>query len=365
MKAVVAIDSFKGSLSTFEAGEAAAKALELSGFSREDITVLPMSDGGEGFCKVTGTYLSATTVIQHIHSPSGDVITAEYLLAGETAYIESASACGYTLIPRGQLDPLKVTSFGLGELIRDAVRRGARRIVVGMGGTCTVDAGIGMLQALGARFTLADGSVLPEGDPALMKEVLSMDTSAIDLNGAGVEAWSDTEVPMADAVRVFGRQKGLGEEMLGPAGAWMGRAAALFGDNGIAGGGAAGGIGAALADVLGARIRSGADGIIDLSGLSEINGADLLITGEGRLDSQTLTGKLPARVAAAGRKSGCRHILCLAGSVELEGAGCFDSVLQITPGGTPLSEAMKNAAANLTAALSRRIQSNIDTNAQI
>lgn len=365
MKAVVAIDSFKGSLSTFEAGEAAAKALELSGFSKEDITVLPMSDGGEGFCKVVGSYLSARTITQQIRGPFGAGITAEYLLAGETAYIESASACGYTLVSRDRLDPLAASSSGLGALIRDAVRRGARRIVVGMGGTCTVDAGIGMLQALGARFTLADGSILPEGEPALMKEILSMDTSAIDLNGASIEAWSDTEVPMADAVRVFGRQKGLGEEMLGPASDWMGRAAALFGDNGVAGGGAAGGIGAALADVLGARIRSGADGVIDLSGLSKINGTDLLITGEGRLDSQTLTGKLPARVAAAGRKSGSRHILCLAGSVELEGTGCFDSVLQTTPAGTPLSEAMANAAANLTAALSRRLLSNIDIHAQI
>ena len=360
MKAVVAIDSFKGSLSTFEAGEAAAKALALSGFAPQDIRVLPMSDGGEGFCKVVGSYIDAGTVALNVRGPLGGEVRAEYLLAGTDAYIESASACGYTIVPKERLNPLEATSFGLGELIRDAAGRGARRIVVGMGGTCTVDAGIGMLQALGASFTLADGTTLPEGEPALMKEILSMDTSAIDLGGAAVEAWSDTEVPLTGAVRVFGRQKGLSEEMLGPADAWMSRIAALFGDNAVAGGGAAGGIGAALAAVLGAWICSGADGVIALSGLADNGGADLLITGEGRLDSQTLTGKLPARVAAAGRRSGCRRILCLAGSVALAGPGCFDDTLQITPDGMPLDAAMKNAAALLTAALGGRLSNHTD-----
>lgn len=351
MKAVLAIDSFKGSLSTFGAEEAAARALEQSGVAARDIIRLPMSDGGEGFCEVIRAYTGSRTVTAAVHDPLGRTITASYLFDGTAAYIESASACGYTLISQEERNPLKTTSFGLGELIRDAVGRGARRIVIGMGGTSTCDAGIGMLQALGARFILKGGAVLKEREPALMKEILSMDTSSVDLRCATFEAWSDTEVPLTGAVRVFGRQKGLTDAMLAPAAEWMTSIASLFNDNGIAGGGAAGGIGSALAAVPAARITSGADSIIALSRLSGLEGVDLLITGEGRLDSQTLTGKLPARVAAAGRASGCRHILCLAGSISVDGPGCFDSTLCITPDGMPLDAAMQSASANLTATL--------------
>ena len=345
MKAVVAIDSFKGSLSTFEAGEAAAKALALSGFAPQDIRVLPMSDGGEGFCKVVDTYLSARTITQQVRGPFGGGITAEYLLAGETAYIESASACGYTLISGKRHDPRELTTAGVGEMIADAISRGCTRIFLGLGGTATMDAGLGLRTALRDSFRC--------GIPDSIEFIACVDTFA-PLTGPNGAAF------------MYGPQKGLRKDQLAEADAWLARQAAIFGLSPTTPGfGAAGGLLCGLASVTAnLSIVSGAELLMEISGLRKavaeaLDSPDstenniLIITGEGRVDRQSLTGKITGRAASLASSPGTGQrakVICLAGSVgegfSPENSG-FSEVLTITPEGTPLDKALADTAANI------------------
>lgn len=369
MKAFVAIDSFKGCLSTFQANDAAALGLRQCGLTPEDISLFPVSDGGEGFCDVVSCYLEGyVRVRKSVHGPAGDFVDASYLICGQTAYIESASACGYTLVKQEDRSPLKTSSFGLGELIADALAQGATKIVIGMGGTSTCDGGAGMLQALGVRFC-SDAGLLADGAPAMLVPLTGMDTGALDLRNCSFEAWSDTRALFwgeSGAVKVFGAQKGVTPEMSDDADAWMKSLAALYGPCDVEGSGAAGGIGGALHAVLGAEIVSGAESILKLAHLKErlmecTDEPAIVLTGEGRLDAQTLTGKLPAIVAELADEARESvydlKVVCLAGRAEWPGTGHpdasvkpFDAVAQITPDGTTLEEALKTdvAAGNLS-----------------
>lgn len=362
MKAFVAIDSFKGSLSTFQANDAAASGLRQSGFAPDDITLFPVSDGGEGFCDVVSTYLPEPDRVELIvRGPAGNPVNAAYVIDGDTAYIESASACGYTQVNAEDRTPLKTSSFGLGELIADALRRGASRIVVGMGGTATCDGGVGLLQALGVRF-FSDGCLLADGAPAMFAPLSGMDASSLKTLSCSFEAWSDTRALFcgeSGAVKVFGAQKGITPAMSGDADTWMESLASLYGLGSVEGSGAAGGIGGALYSVLHGELCSGAEKILELSGLGDhltsFGSEDVLVlTGEGRFDTQTLTGKLPAVVASLARKSvPDMKIVCLAGKVDYPGHGPFDQVVQITPDGTPADVALRPdvASSNLISAL--------------
>ena len=373
VKAFVAIDSFKGSLSSFEAEEAVREALLSAGYASDDVKLFPVSDGGEGFCKVISSYLKGEWRTVKVAGPLGKYISASYFIAERegvrTAYIESASVCGYTLVDRYHLDAKMTSSFGLGQMIADADKIGVRRIVAGLGGTCTMDAGVGLLQALGARFILKDESVLPDKAPALFSGIYRMDLSGFQRPGAEIEVWSDTGATMygrLGASMLYGRQKGLSEKEIPRADGWMGAMALIYPGRirRKEGYGAAGGIGAALATVLGARMCYGAEEIISLSLLREnlqVYLPELLITGEGRFDIQTLTGKLPVWVSAAGlecrknNKSLFPKIVCLAGKVEWVKTKKFDGIVQITPDGMPPDEALKKevAAENLKAAVKR------------
>lgn len=366
MKAIVAIDSFKGCLSTFEAGKAACRALLECGYGTDDILMLPVSDGGEGFCDVVSHYCpECEFVAMRVRAPHGNIVDAGYVISGDTAYVESAMACGYNQVPPARRRPSEYSSFGLGELIADAAGRGVSRIVVGLGGTATCDGGAGMLQALGARFRDGDTS-LPEGSPLLMKHVTGIDFSCMMQVRCSFEAWVDTSAMFCGeegAVRVYGPQKGVSPEEIEDADAWMAGLGALYGISGTgkAGYGAAGGLGGALAEVLGAEIHSGADRLIELSGLREVLASgtvNVVITGEGKFDSQTLTGKLPARTAAAASVcSGRPELICVAGKVEPVSCSPFDTVIQISPEGMPMEEAMKKETAmqNLTDSLVKHI----------
>lgn len=352
MKAFVAIDSFKGCISSFEADGAARIALLECGLSDSDIHLFPVSDGGEGFCSVVSNYLEQPALISmKVHGPTGETVEAAYLLDRDgTAYIESASACGYTLVPERLRHPRFTSSFGLGEMIKDALARGAGKVVVGLGGSATCDGGVGMLQALGCRFYCGE-ELLPDGSPAMFKCLTSLDKSALMTRGCIFEGWSDTRASLTGengAVMMYGRQKGLLPEEMDEAEKWMASLAQLYGlEEGCEACGAAGGLGASLQAVLGARMLSGAEMICSLSGLPGMitecsDESPLLITGEGRFDSQTLTGKLPFVVAQ--NAPGARKI-CLAGQVATDLRGPFDSVLQITPEGMPLETAMRKDVA--------------------
>lgn len=343
MRAIIAIDSFKSSLTSAQAGQAAREALLSCGVADEDICCLPVSDGGEGFCRIVVSNLSGEMVAIRCHDPLGREITAEYGLVndGRTAVIESASVIGLDLVGPHERKPMLLDSFGLGEMILHAAGRGVEDIYIGLGGTSTCDGGTGMLRALG--FSFHDGCDgmridLPSSPAVLPHLHCFCDTDASFYGPGG-------------AVYVFGPQKGLTPDELPVREAWMKRLSdAMSAVSGVemetvAGAGAAGGLGGALCLMLGADMKSGAQGVLEIVGFgNRIHEAadagrpyDLVITGEGKLDSQTSTGKLPWMVRTMCRRLEAEidtfrpTLVCLAGKVE-DGAGeGFDHAIQITP----------------------------------
>jgi glycerate 2-kinase len=315
---VVAADKFKGSLSATDVTVRVAAGLRLAGFGGEIVPV-PVADGGDGTvaAAVSAGY---RRVDVRVRGPVSEAVTASFALLDGTAVIEAAQACGLTLLPPGEFAPLTATSHGVGELILAANRMGAKRIVLGVGGVATTDGGAGLLQALGARLADASGNQLPPGGAALGR-LDSLDLSRLpDLSG--VEFWlaSDVDNPLlgpSGAAAVYGPQKGASDEDVRVLEAGLARWADLaeaavagrragFGRPaplrvaGQPGAGAAGGLGFAALRFLGARMRPGIELLLELASFDErLDGARLVITGEGSLDAQTLHGKAPVGVARA------------------------------------------------------------------
>ena len=308
-RVVVAPDKFKGSMTAAEVTAAVAAGLVRGGFIGE-IEALPVADGGDG---TVAAVVSAgfRRVELGVRGPVGKNVTASYALLGDTAVVEAAQACGLTLLPPGCLAPLTATSRGVGELILTATRMGAKRIVLGVGGVATTDGGAGLLQALGARLTDDKGRELPPGGAALARLARIDLTRLRDLSGVEFLLASDVDNPLlgpTGASAVYGPQKGasLGEVGLLEAGLrrWADLTeAALDGPVPVRdapGAGAAGGIGFAAMLFLGARMRPGIELLLELASFgSRLDGARLVITGEGSLDAQTLHGKAPVGVARA------------------------------------------------------------------
>jgi glycerate 2-kinase len=303
MRIVMAPDSFKGSIS------AAAAAAALSAGWRhvrpdDELIELPLADGGEGTLAVLAAAVPASRWHQAEVSGPGDArVSAAWLeLAGNVAVIELAAAAGLPLL--SELSPLDAHSYGVGELIRHALDEGARRIVIGLGGSACTDGGSGLLTALGARFLDADGQDLPRGGGALGR------LAAIDLAGlrpppdAGVSCLTDVRAPLlgpAGAAAVFGPQKGAGPGDVAMLEAGLTRLAGLLGgDPDEPGAGAAGGCGYGLAAGWGACLQPGAAEIAAIVDLAEgLAGADLVVTGEGQYDATSRDGKVVAAVMAA------------------------------------------------------------------
>lgn len=310
MKTLLALDSFKGCLTAPEAVDAAASALPCG-----DALRLPLSDGGEGFTECLVSALGGTFRTASVHDPLGRPLTARYGLVrdGRTAVLETASASGITLLKPGEKDPLSTSSYGTGELIQEAVKQGVEEVWIGLGGTVTMDCGAGLLRAL--------GTVPPE---------------------VRFHAFYDTGIPLMEAPALYGPQKGADSEgvkelerrFLRQAKAWK-TAFGVDADT-IPGAGAAGGIGAALAICLGAEMHEGIDAVLEAVRFRErVAACDLVITGEGKADRQTLTGKVPFGVLQAARRYAPGvPVVLLAGKVEdreeLLARG-FDAVVQITP----------------------------------
>ena len=313
MKTLLALDSFKGSLTAPEAVDAAASAL-----AERDVLRLPLSDGGEGFSECLAGCLGGVFRTVSVHDPLGRLIQARYAIleGGRIAVIETAAASGITLLKPEELDPLTASSIGTGELMQDAVEQGVEEIWTGLGGTAVMDCGAGLLKAL---------SPLPDG--------------------VQIHAFYDVDVPLtgpSGAPSVFGPQKGADAQGVAELERRFRRQAEAWRkDFGIdpyevPGAGAAGGIGAALAICLGARMHAGIDAVLEAVRFQEkLAECGLVITGEGKADRQTLTGKVPFGVLQATR----RHapgipVVLLAGKVEdreeLLAAG-FDAVIQVTP----------------------------------
>jgi glycerate 2-kinase len=307
-RVVVAPDKFKGSLAAAEVAARLAAGLADGGFAGE-VEILPVADGGDG---TVAAVVSAgfRRVELGVRGPVGKSVTASYALRDDTAVIEAAQACGLTLLPPGSLAPLTATSRGVGELILTARRMGAKQIVLGVGGVATTDGGAGLLQALGARLTDVKGRELPPGGAALAR-LDTLDLASLrDLSGVEFLLASDVDNPLlgpSGAAAVYAPQKGASpsEVELLEAGLrqWADIAEAAVGAAPVrdaAGAGAAGGLGFAALLFLGARMRPGIELLLELASFgSRLDGARLVITGEGSLDAQTLHGKAPVGVARA------------------------------------------------------------------
>lgn len=311
MKIIVAMDSFKESLFSYEAGEAVKKGV-LCAIPSADVDVLPVSDGGEG---MTGAFLGREGTRREevlICGPLSEKVKAVYAVMnnGRTAVLESASACGLDLIPSDKRNPINTTTYGLGELILDAVAKGCRDIVIGLGGSGTNDGGIGMLSALGFEFLDEKGEAVGINGSSLENvRTIRIDNAAPVLKECTFTAACDVTNPLNGVngcSAVFGPQKGLASSDVEIMDGWLSSYAAAVkktipdADEKAAGSGAAGGLGFALKTFLNADLKPGIDMVLEYNGFHDlIKEADCVITGEGRLDEQTAMGKVPAGIAKA------------------------------------------------------------------
>jgi glycerate kinase len=365
MKIVIAPDSFKESLSALQVATAIEAGVR-EVFPEAACHKLPMADGGEGTLQALVDATGGTVHQVEVTGPTGRRIQAAFGLSadGHLAVVEMASASGLEGVPVAERDPRSATSRGTGELIRAALDAGARRFVVGLGGSATNDAGAGMLQALGVRLRDADGQELAPGGAALAR-LQHIDIGQLDARIAEcrIDVACDVTNPLVGprgASHVFGPQKGATPAMVAELDACLQRFAdVLRADLGqdvaqVPGTGAAGGLGAALLAVLGAQLRPGCEVVTDAIGLDDaLRDADLVITGEGRTDGQTLYGKAPIGVARVAARHGV-PVIGLSGAVTPDAAVLhahgIAALFSAVPGPCTLDDALRDAAANVQTA---------------
>jgi glycerate kinase len=363
MKIVIAPDSFKESLSAQEVAAAIARGWS-EVFPAAEMLLRPMADGGEGTVDAVLAAIGGERREQQVRGPLGEPVTAHWgWLDDGSAVLEMAAASGLHWVPRERRDATLTSSYGTGELIRAALDAGARRIILGLGGSATNDGGCGLLQALGVRFLDSDECELPAGGAALAR-LARIDLSGLDarLRQVQIEVAADVDNPLCGprgASHVFGPQKGASAQQVELLDAALGHyakvVAATLGEDfsQVPGVGAAGGLGFAARAFLQARFRPGIELVAELSGLAEaVQGADLLITGEGRLDAQSLHGKAPVGVARIARAAGV-PVIALAGSLgqgyqALYEAG-IGAAFSLSPGPQSLEQAMADAGTELQA----------------
>ncbi|MDC9622283.1 glycerate kinase [Xenorhabdus sp. XENO-7] len=362
MKIVIAPDSFKESLSALQVAEAIEQGFREI-FPQATYIKLPMADGGEGTVESLVAATGGQRISCSVTDPLGQPVDAFFGLLGDgkTAVIEMAAASGLHLVPTEQRNPLITTSYGTGELILAALEHGVQKLILGIGGSATNDGGAGMMQALGAKLWDGDNRILPLGGAALTR-LESIDLSSLDprLNQLEITVACDVNNPLCGewgASAIFGPQKGATPEMVKALDSALHhygmKIESLTGKKviDVAGAGAAGGMGASLLGCLDANLQSGIEIVINTLKLEEaIQGADLVITGEGRMDSQTIQGKTPIGVARVAKKFGIPTIALVGGMsrdyhvVHQHG---LDAVFSIVPGVCPLSDALANGADNL------------------
>ncbi|MEK3732967.1 glycerate kinase [Paenibacillus sp. FSL M8-0334] len=362
MKIVIAPDSFKESLSALEAAEAIEKGFR-SVFPDADYYKMPMADGGEGTVRSLVDATGGTIMERVVTGPLGEPAQAFFGITGDgrTAIIEMAAASGLHLVPAERRNPLLTSTRGTGELIRFALEEGVEHMIIGIGGSATNDGGAGMVQALGGRLLDRSGREIGPGGGAL-SDLHEVDMSGLDARLAGVriEVACDVDNPLTGprgASAVFGPQKGATPDMV----QLLDRNLSHFAD--VAeqalgktfrekeGAGAAGGLGAGLIAFLNADLRRGIDIVLNASRFEDIvRDADLVITGEGRIDRQTIYGKTPIGVAKAAKKYDV-PVIGIAGSLSDDSAVVhdhgIDALFSIVPGVVTLPEAFESAAVNM------------------
>lgn len=362
LRIIIAPDSFKGSLSAAQAAAAMSRGARRA-LPDAEVIALPMADGGEGTVDAlvagTGGQVRTCTVT----GPLGEPVAASFGLLGDgsTAIIEMAAASGLLLVPQDRRDPRITTTFGTGELMRAALDLGVTRILLGIGGSATNDGGAGMAQALGVGLLKADGSPIGFGGAALL-DLDRINLAKLDPRLVGVEILvaCDVDNPLTGprgASAIYGPQKGATPAMVALLdGALAHMAAILRRDLGrdvepLPGAGAAGGLGGGLIGFLGARTRPGIEVVMDAVRLdAALSGADLVITGEGRTDGQTLAGKVPLGVARRAEGHGVPAVV-ISGAVTEDALSLLEhnivALLSIAPGPMTLDEAIARAGALL------------------
>ncbi len=371
MKILIAIDSFKGSLSSKEAGKAIKTGI-LRVISDAEVLISPLADGGEGTVETLVEALGGSLETVRVKGPLFQEVEAHYGILSDSQYspkdgklavMEMSQASGITLVSPEERNPLKTSSYGVGEMILDAYHKGCRRFLIGIGGSATNDGGIGMLSALGFRFTKENGEeIRPCGEG--LKDLARIENASVPeglLQGllhCSFQIACDVENPLYGengASLIYGFQKGGNKELLSQMDLWMKRYSELVKEYNPAanpeapGSGAAGGLGFAFRSFLQGELKSGVSLILEETRLSEkMQGADLVITGEGRLDEQSAMGKAPIGVAKLAKAQGI-PVLAFAGAVTVGAKACnqagIDAYFPILRETTTLEDAMNKETA--------------------
>lgn len=366
MRVVVAVDSFKGSVSSIEAGEAVREGILLAK-PDADVKVLALADGGEGTVDALVRGMQGRYEEVLVSAPLGGKVSCKYGIigSGDTAVIEMAGASGITLVKKEDLNPLKATSYGTGEVIKDAIAKGCRKFIIGIGGSATNDGGVGMLQALGFRFLNASGSEIGAGGGEL-GSIAAIDCKNVmpELKNCSFKIACDVNNPLCGSLgasAIYGPQKGATPELVSVLDAGLSNLADVvnktFGSDkrNFPGAGAAGGMGFGFIAFLNSTLESGIEIVLDeINFDSIVQESDLVVTGEGSIDAQTAMGKAPVGVARRGKKHGAK-VLAIAGCVTEDAVKCneegIDGIFCIANKAMCLNEAMENSTArkNITA----------------
>ncbi len=374
MKIVLAPDSFKGNLTSLQVASTLEKGIKRV-IPNANCIKVPMADGGEGTVQSLVDATGGKFVRRKVKGPAGKPVSARYgiLSGGKTAVIEMAEASGLPDV-EGTKDknPMKTTTYGTGQLMMDAINKGVNHIILGLGGSATTDGGAGMAQALGIRFLDKRGNEIKElGAGGMLSKVASIDMSGMDarMKKAKVTVASDVENPLCGkkgAAHVFGPQKGATPAMVKKLDANLKHFAGIIKKDlrknvmKIKGAGAAGGLGGGLVAFTGAKLKSGVDIVVEATGLAKhLKGADLCITGEGRVDFQTAFGKTPSGVAKAAKKQKVQTI-AIGGGLTDDARGVFehgiDGLASACARDMSLQEAMSNSKAHLANSAERTIR---------
>lgn len=353
MKVVIAIDSFKGSVSSLEAGEAAKNGV-LDVYPDADVSVMPLADGGEGTVETLVYGLGGEMVNTDVTGPMGEKINCSYGIINGTAVMEMAASSGLPLVPPDRRNPLLATTYGVGDMIKNAVNRGCRDFIIGIGGSATNDGGMGMLQSLGVRFIDENGKDTGIGGKYLA-DIRDVDISGLmpELKECAFNIACDVDNPLCGergASRVYGPQKGASENDIKFLDSALGNFSKITKKKlGVdcaetPGSGAAGGLGYGFMAYLGAILKPGVEIVLDAIGIDSIlDGADYVITGEGRIDSQTAMGKAPAGVAKRAKNAGA-IVIGVAGCVTDDAYLCnsegIDAIFPVIDKAMTLEEAM-------------------------
>ena len=365
MRVVVAIDSFKGSMSSLEAGEAISNGIKKAHKGAE-VEIRPLADGGEGTVEALSIGMGGRLINVDVTGPVGRKVSAVYGIvdSSKTAIIEMSQAAGITLVSGDEKNPLYTTTFGVGELIKDAINKGCRHFVVGIGGSATNDCGIGMLQALGYEFLDKEGNQVGFGASGVRDIVSIRDENVIkELSECYFRVACDVNNPLCGDLgcsAIYGPQKGATKEMVADMDGWLKNYSKIVkekypdADCEYPGTGAAGGLGYAFFNFTNSKLESGIKIVLDETKLEEyVKDADIVVTGEGRLDHQTVMGKAPVGVANIAKKYN-KKVIAFSGSVTEDAGVCnehgIDAFFPILRRIVTLEEAMQTDTAkqNLT-----------------